>query len=75
MSLRWIMLVLLVAWGVNAFALISDFNEIIAETAIDQHELAAEIQTQVGVTKEKTLKTLTEKDSVALKGFNLRIFN
>ena len=74
MSIRWIMFVLLVSWGINSFALIANFNEIIVETAIAQDELASEIQNQFGATK-KTFETLTEKDSVALKGFHLRIFN
>ncbi len=74
MSIRWIMLMLLMAYAVNTLASIDDFNETINSSDRDQKKFAAEIQTQLGITNEKTLIKTTEKDSVALEGFKLRLF-
>ena len=75
MSIRWIMLVLLVAYGLNAFASIENFNEIIISVQEDQQKLAADLQAQVGVLNEKKPKYPTESKSVASEGFTIRVFN
>ena len=75
MSIRWIMLVLLVAYGLNAFASIENFNEIIISAQEDQQKLAAELQAQVGILNEIKPKHTIESKSVASEGFTLRLFN
>lgn len=73
MSLRWLFLVLLVAWGVNAFGAIENFNQIIVETITDQETLASEIQTHMTEQKEETLESKTDTESVASEGFKSNI--
>ncbi len=73
MSLRWVLLVLLVAYRVSVFASIENFNELVHEAVRDQHTLEAELQNQLGINNEKTLRFITENDSVAPKGFKIRL--
>ena len=75
MSLRWFLLVLLVAYGVSVFAAVENFNELVHEAVRDQHTLEAELQNQLGINNEKTLGFITENDSVAPKGFKIRLIN
>lgn len=75
MSIRWILLVLLVAYGLNAFSSIEHFNEIIISTQQDQQKLAAELQTQLGIKNETNSNQITDSKSVASKSFNLRLFD
>ena len=74
MSARWIVLVFLVAYGLNTFASISNFSEIIASSEQSQHELASELQAQLGIKNEKNPKQITEYNSISAKGFSLRVF-
>ncbi|OFZ28755.1 MAG: hypothetical protein A2622_06640 [Bdellovibrionales bacterium RIFCSPHIGHO2_01_FULL_40_29] len=74
MSLRWIFLVLIFAWGIHVFAAIEDFAAIVAESIQNEKMLAAEIQSHLGFQKEKTLEYLTESESVALEGFNIKVY-
>lgn len=73
MSLRWVLLVLLVAYGVNAFAEVENFNQLVSEAVRDQNRLAAEIQTQLGISNEKTRELISESNSVTNEGFKIRI--
>lgn len=73
MSLRWFLLVLLVAYGVSVFAAVENFNELVHEAVRDQHTLEAELQNQLGINNEKTLGFITENDSVAPKSFKIRL--
>jgi predicted PurR-regulated permease PerM len=67
MSLRWIFLVLLVAYGVSVFASVENFNEMIEQTTHEQNQLAAEIRSRLENTNEKTLE-ISRNESVDLKG-------
>jgi hypothetical protein len=74
MSLRWIFLVLLFAYGVSVFASVENFNEMIEQTTKEQNQLAAEIQFHLDITNEKTLE-ISRTESVALKGSILNNIN
>lgn len=74
MSLRWILLILVVAFAVDAFSAVQDFNQMIAQTEHDQRQLAQEIHSQVNDTNEKALESLSQSELHALKGFNLKIY-
>ena len=77
MSLRWVLLVLVFAYGINALAEISQFNEIIEQNIEDQAQLEFEIRTHLAaypVQKEKTLVGLSEPELISLEGFNIQIF-
>jgi hypothetical protein len=74
MSLRWVLAVLIVAYGVYSFSSELEFDQLIRENNRAQMQLAAEIQSQLGLTKEKTLKAQTVVKTVSLEGFNLKIF-
>lgn len=75
MSTRWIVLVFLVAYGLNTFASIGNFNEIIGTSEQTQHQLASELQTQLGIKIEKNPEQATEGKSISAKGFSLRVFD
>ena len=74
MSLKWIFMMLLMVYAVNAFSSIESFHHIISESIRSQRQLAFEIQQSLGMKKEKTLEQLTESDSVSLEGLNLKIY-
>ena len=74
MSLRWIFFTLLFAYAVDAFSAIENFDQLIRENTRSQIQLASEIQTQLGLKKQKTLDILSESDSASLEGFNLKVF-
>ncbi len=74
MSLRWIFLTLLLAYAVDAFSAIENFDQLIRGNTNSQFQLASEIQIQVGLKKAKTLESLSEVDSESLEGFNLKVF-
>ena len=73
MSLRWVLLVLIVAYAVNVFAAVKNFNELVREAVRDKHTLESELQTELGINNEKTLKLISGNDSAASKGFKIRI--
>lgn len=74
MSLKWIFVMLLMVYAVNAFSSVESFHHLINESTQAQRQLAFEIQKSLGIQKEKTLEQLTESDSVSLEGFNLKIY-
>ena len=74
MKLKWIFIILLMAYTLDAFSSVDGFQEIIADNTISQTKLAAEIQRLLGIKHEKTLQNMTDIESVALKGYNLRVY-
>ena len=73
MILRWVLLVLIVAYGVSVFAAVENFNELVTAAVRDQHTLESELQTQLGMNNEKTLELISGNESAAPKGFKIRI--
>ena len=75
MNTRWIVLVFLIAYGLNTFASIGNFNEIISSTEQTQHQLASELQTQLGIENEKNPEQTTRSKSISAEGFSLRVID
>lgn len=74
MSLKWIFIILLITYTADAFSSVEGFEEIIAENSVSQNKLASEIQYSLGIKHEKTLQNITDSESIALKGYNLRVY-
>ncbi len=73
MSLRWVFLVLILAYGVNVFAVVENFNKLVKQAVCDQHNLESELQTQLGINNEITPGPISESESAATRGFKVRI--
>ena len=74
MSLKWIFAMLVVCYGLSSLADTINFNQLIDKNMQTQNQIASEIQTQVGLSKQKSLKDLSVSEVVSLEGFNLRVF-
>lgn len=74
MSIRWIFLVLIFAYGISVLAAVEDFNQIIADSSKEQIRLAIAVQDQLQDTKQKTLEN-SGSESIALQGSILKIVN
>lgn len=56
MGLKWIFVVLLSVYAVNAFSSIETFHYLINKSTQSQRQLAFEIQKSLGIQKEKTIE-------------------
>ena len=74
MSLKWIFILLLTVYTIDVFSSVDNFNEILADGTKNQNQSANDLKQSLEVKTEKTLRNLTEYETVALKGFNLKIY-
>jgi hypothetical protein len=73
MSAKWIFALVNVLFALNSFSSEIEFTELLKESRQAQLTLAAQLQDQLGIENEKTLKSLTASDAVSSEGFNIKI--